>query len=185
MRWSAVLLAGGKSSRMGRDKARLEIQGEPLWRRQLETLRRLSPEQLFLSGALRAPRCETIEDDVQGVGPLAGVASALRRCSSSHLVVLAIDLPLITTAFLRSLLHLCGEQQGVVPQGQEQFEPLSAVYPKSSATLAAAALQNGDFSMQSFVRAAIEQDLLLVRKISHDEASLFTNLNTPADLAAL
>ena len=53
MRCSAVLLAGGKSSRMGRDKAFLEIEGEPLWQRQLATLRRLAPEQLMISGPLR------------------------------------------------------------------------------------------------------------------------------------
>jgi molybdopterin-guanine dinucleotide biosynthesis protein A len=185
MRWSAVLLAGGKSSRMGRDKTQLEVQGEPLLTHQIETLRRLSPEQLFLSGPLSDPRCETIADELAGAGPLAGIALALRKCSSSHLVVLAIDLPMMTTVFLRSLLHLCREQKGVVPRRDQRFEPLAAVYPKSSAPLAAAALQNGDFSLQSFVQAGVSQDLLLVRKISDDEAPLFTNLNTPADLAAL
>ena len=53
MRCSAVLLAGGRSSRMGQDKAFLEIAGQMLWRRQIETLRALSPEQLMISGPPR------------------------------------------------------------------------------------------------------------------------------------
>ena len=185
MRFSAVLLAGGRSSRMGREKALIEIEGVPLWRRHLETLGRLSPDELFLSGPGRDPAVEAIADEVAGAGPLAGVAAALRRSSSRLVLVLAVDLPMMTTAFLRSLLHLCTAEQGVVPQRAEHYEPLAAVYPKRSAKLAAAALRNGDFSMQNFVRAALEQDLLLLRKIEDDEMPLFANLNTPADLAAL
>jgi molybdopterin-guanine dinucleotide biosynthesis protein A len=185
MDFSAVLLAGGSSSRMGRDKALIEIEGEPLWRRQLETLGRLSPNELFLAGPGRDSAVESIADEVAGAGPLAGVAAALRRSSSPLVLVLALDLPMMTTAFLRSLLHLCSGERGVVPQRAERYEPLAAVYPKRSARLAAAALRSSDFSMQNFVRAALEHDLLLVRKISDDETSLFANLNTPADLAAL
>ncbi len=185
MRFSAVLLAGGKSSRMGRDKALLEFEGKPLWRRQLDTLRRLSPNELFISGSQRDSAVVTIADEVPDAGPLAGIAAALRRSSSPCLIVLAIDLPMMTTAFLRSLLDLCHDQRGVVPQRTQRFEPLAAIYPKNSAELAAAALQRDDFSMQNFVRAALEQNLLIARKISPNETPLFTNLNTPSDLAAL
>jgi molybdenum cofactor guanylyltransferase len=185
MRFSAVLLAGGRSSRMGADKALIEIDGQPLWRRQLEALRRLSPDQLLLSGPERDPVIETVRDEVVGAGPLAGISAALDRSSWPLVVVLAIDLPMMTTAFLRSLLQLCREEQGIVPQRGDYFEPLAAIYPKRCAPLAIAALQNGDFAMQNFVRAAISEELLLARTIADAEAPLFANLNTPADLAAL
>jgi molybdopterin-guanine dinucleotide biosynthesis protein A len=185
MRFGAVLLAGGKSSRMGRDKALLEFRGEPLWRRQLQTLRDLSPNELFLAGPYHDPAVETIADEMAGGGPLAAVAAALGRLLSPHLVVLAVDLPLMTTAFLRSLLQLCGPRRGVVARRGDRFEPLAAVYAKRSLQLAAAALRDGQFSMQSFIGAAIEQDLFQVRDISDEEAPLFANLNTPDDLAAL
>jgi len=170
---------------MGRDKALIEIEGQPLWRRQLQTLGRLSPNELFLSGPRRDPAVEVIADEVAGAGPLAGVTAALHRSSSPLVLVLALDLPMMTTEFLRSLLHRCNAEQGVVPQHAERYEPLAAVYPKSSAPLAVAALRSSDSSMQGFVRAALQQDLLLVRKIEDDETPLFVNLNTPADLAAL
>jgi molybdenum cofactor guanylyltransferase len=184
MRCSAVLLAGGKSSRMGCDKALLEIEGEPLWRRQLETLRRLSPEQLMLSGPRREEwsECELVADEVDDAGPLAGVAAALAKNATPLLVVLAVDLPLMTTDFLQSLLALCLYGRGVVPRGAGGFEPLAAVYPANCASFAAAALRSGDFSMQSFVREGMSAHLLVEREISDAEIPLFANLNTPADL---
>jgi molybdopterin-guanine dinucleotide biosynthesis protein A len=184
MRCSAVLLAGGKSSRMGRDKAFLEINGQPLWRRQMEKLCQLRPEQIMVSGPPRNEwsDCEVVSDEVENAGPLGGVAAALGKCTTSHLVVLAVDLPMMTSNFLQSLLELCGGDWGAVPRNADDFEPLAAVYPASCAFLANAALRSGGFSLQSFVRRGMSEKWLVERKISAAEALLFTNLNRPADL---
>ena len=170
---------------MGRDKALIQFQGQPLWRHQLNTLRQLTPEQLLLAGNLRDAEVETIADEIPNAGPLGGVAAALQNSSAPHLVVLAVDLPLITTSFLQSLVDLCDERRGVVPQRALRFEPLAAVYARGSAGLASAALRAGDFSMQQFVRAALRENLLVARTISDDQVPFFANLNTPADLALL
>jgi molybdopterin-guanine dinucleotide biosynthesis protein A len=181
MRCSAVLLAGGKSTRMGRDKALLEIDGEPLWRRQLATLRRLAPEQLMVSGPPRGEG-ETIADRIPNAGPLAGVSAALQKCTAPLLVVLAVDLPAMTTEFLQELLTTCGEEIGVVPQRSEFFEPLAAVYPKACADLAEDAFARGEFALQDFVRELIARKMMVPRKISGAEEALFANFNTPLDL---
>ncbi len=163
---------------MGRDKAFLEFAGEPLWRRQLATLRKLSPEQLMISGSRREEwiEYEIVSDEIADAGPLAGVTAALQNCTAPLLVVLAVDLPRMTANFLRSLEH------GAVPHGPDGFEPLAAVYPVTCLSLARESLRSGDFSMQNLVRMAIEQGLLSEREISESECSLFSNLNTPADL---
>jgi molybdopterin-guanine dinucleotide biosynthesis protein A len=180
MRCSAVLLAGGKSSRMGRDKALLELGGRPLWQHQLDTLRQLSPDQLLLSGPSR-DGIEGIADEVKDAGPLAGIAAALRQSTSSLLVVLAVDLPSMTADFLRSLLAQCEKGRGIVPSSRERFEPLAAVYPFSCASLAADALRRGEFSVQDFVQRALDQRYLHEREISPNEKWLFQNLNKPED----
>jgi molybdenum cofactor guanylyltransferase len=123
-----------------------------------------------------------VVDEVEDAGPLAGVSAALQKCTSPLLVVLAVDLPGMTTDFLQSLLALCRDGQGAVPRVANGFEPLAAVYPASCASLAAAALRSGDFSMQNLIHQAIEQDLLVEREVSEEETPLFFNLNTPADL---
>ncbi len=80
---------------MGRDKAFLEIEGQPLWRRQIETLRAAVARQLMISGPPREEwrECEIVADEIAEAGPLAGVAAALRKCITPRLVVLAVDLP--------------------------------------------------------------------------------------------
>ncbi len=163
---------------MGRDKAFLEMAGEPLWRRQLQTLQKLSPEQLMISGPPHDDwnDYEIVADEVADAGPLAGVTAALRKCTAPRLVVLAVDLPQMTAEFLRSL------GPGAVPRSPEGFEPLAAVYPVACLAPALQALRNGDFSMQNFIRRAIDAGLLDEREISATELSLFSNLNTPADL---
>lgn len=184
MLFSAVLLAGGKSSRMGQDKAFLEIAGEPLWRRQVETLARLSPARLIISGPTRAEwsAYENIPDQHANGGPLAGFASAWQNCRTPHLLVLAVDLPGMTTEYLGSLLKRCTEGRGVVPQRDGRFEPLAAIYPAACLSLAEQNLKTGDCSMQTLVRRALKENLLVERFVSEAEASLFFNLNTPADL---
>jgi molybdopterin-guanine dinucleotide biosynthesis protein A len=181
---SAVLLAGGKSSRMGRDKAFLEIDGKLLWRRQMEKLHQLRPVQIMLSGPQRNEWSDytIVADEIENAGPLAGVAAALQRCTALHLVVLAVDLPMMTSEFLQSLLELCSDDRGVVPRNANGFEPLAAVYPASCAFLASMALRSGDFSLQSFVRKGVSKKILVERTIAATELPLFTNLNRPADL---
>ena len=120
MSHAAVLLAGGKSSRMGRDKSALPVNGEPLWQRQLAVLRATEPAEIFISGKSDGPyaNCgvEILADDIPDCGPLGGIATALRRCTSERLLVLAVDMPAMTAEFLRSLL---GESQrtakGIIP----------------------------------------------------------------------
>ncbi len=166
---------------MGRDKSLLEIDGKPLWRRQLETLRGLQPEQLMIAGPAR-DGAEQVIDRWENAGPLAGVAAALQNCRAPLLVVLAVDLPKMTSAFLASMLRDTRERKGVVPRAGEFYEPLAAVYPTDSVALAEAAFDRGDFSMQRFVAAAVTQELLGVRILRPEERPLFTNWNSPEDL---
>src|SRR3984893_9307569 len=111
MDFSAALFVGGRSSRMGRDKAFLEIDSVPLWRRQLQILREVSPLEVFLAGPTQSEwiesGLETVVDAKIDAGPLGGLVAVLRRCKHTRLLVLAVDLPNMTSAFLGHLLSLC------------------------------------------------------------------------------
>jgi len=184
MRFSAVLLAGGKSSRMGCNKAFLEIDGEPLWQRQVKILNELEPQKIFIAG----PRLEEwrdyeiLPDACANTGPLGGLTSAFRVCPTPLLLVLAVDLPRITTTFLGNLLI---EGSGVVPQLNGRFEPLVAIYPKTALPIAEKNLSRNEYSMQKFVQDCVAQQLVRPKKIPPSDAPLFTNLNTPQDRETL
>ena len=189
MRFSAVLLAGGKSSRFGSDKALVKIGSVELWQRQFFLLRALDPHEIFVA-ASKPP--SWIDDQLQFVcdvmpsaGPLSGVAAALSACATSHLFVLAIDLPQMTAEFLRSLVDLSSENCGAVPRRNGFFEPLAAIYPRSCRALADRQLRGGKFMMQDFVRAALGENLLIERNVEPSEEPFFTNMNTPDDLLSI
>src|SRR5260221_14708053 len=92
--FSAALLAGGQSSRMGTDKAEIELDGQPLWQRQLDKLRATDAVEVFISGRCTGPYAgsefEIVEDRVADAGPLAGLEAALRHASHDWLLVLAV-----------------------------------------------------------------------------------------------
>ena len=187
--FTAVLVAGGKSTRMGRDKAGVLIDGQPLWQRQLATLRAVHPHELFISGKPDGPYAgaglEILPDNFPGLGPLAGLEAALRRASHPLVLILAIDLPVMTAEFLSELLRVSAANgTGLVPSADDWFEPLAAVYPRACLPLVEERLHAADRSMRRFVQACVAREFVRVHAIADGERPLFRNLNTPEDLAA-
>jgi molybdopterin-guanine dinucleotide biosynthesis protein A len=187
IRFGAVLLAAGHSIRMRRDKALLERDGTPMWRRQRDLLAAAGAAEIFLSARTDQTWAEAAEgftgvvrDASLDSGPLGGIVAALERCGQGHLAVLAVDLPQMTPAWFDTLLADCGPSRGVVGRSGKWFEPLAAVYPRELLPLARAALERRELSLQKLLTAAVGQDLLRVREISAAEAPWFTNWNEPA-----
>jgi molybdopterin-guanine dinucleotide biosynthesis protein A len=183
---TAVLLAGGQSRRMGMDKATLRIAGEPLWSRQLRLLRELHPESLLVSArtppAWCPPDIPVALDAEPSRGPLSGVAAALAPMRTSHLLVLAVDLPRMTTEYLRQILERARPGCGVVPVRAGRFEPLCAVYPAEAAPIADAALKGDDASLQTFVRRLLAEGKIQEMPVPPGQSGLFQNWNAPPDV---
>ena len=186
MTLTAMLLTGGESRRLGTDKAALALAGVPLWKRQLRLLSRLEPEALWISARTRPAWCppavEVILDVPPSRGPLSGVAAALLRLQTSHLLALAVDMPRMSLKFLEKLVAMSGDGCGVIPENDELFEPLCAIYPIQAAAAAAQAVTQRDVSMQNFARLLCGQDLLRTYNLSESERPHFLNVNTPDDL---
>ena len=186
MTLSAILLAGGLSRRMGVDKATLLIAGEPLWHRQLRMIKELEPEALWVSarGELSwcPPEIEVVVDKIPSRGPLSGVAAALSRLQTSHLLVLAIDLPQMTAEHLRELWGLSRPGAGVIPLNGADFEPLCAIYPAEAAVVAEARLSSPDASLQGFAATLRHLSRVRVYELTPEEKPLYLNMNTPSDV---
>ena len=181
-----MLLAGGRSRRMGRDKATLSIDGEPLWQRQLQALRQLAPTVLWISTRAQPLWCpseiEAVLDEPPSRGPLSGLAAGLRRLQTSHLLVLAIDLPRVSVGHLRKLWGLAEPGKAVIPLNADYFEPLCAVYPAEASPIAQHALSAGDFSLQHLASTLLSASLGRAYAVPPEERPLYLNLNRPADL---
>jgi molybdopterin-guanine dinucleotide biosynthesis protein A len=181
---SAVVLAGGRSTRMGREKALLEVDGVPQWQRQRDVLAAAGAAEIFLSarpeqewaGAARGFTA-VVHDALTAGGPLVGITAGLERATHPWLAVLAIDLPAMTPAWFSTLLCEVAPGVGVVGRRGGFFEPLAAIYPGEVRWLAWEALARGEFSLQRLLAAAVAQGLMRVHEIAAAEAALFENWN--------
>ena len=189
MNVSAVLLAGGESRRMGKDKATLLFRGKPLWQIQFERLRKLATAQIFVSArtdpAWRPANVHFVADDSPSRGPLSGLAAALAQVRAKHLLALAIDMPFMTEKYLRFLCDQIEPGRGVVAKIDDRFEPLAAIYPQEAAAEIGAALSGTDFSLQTLTDRLIEAGKLQVTPVTEREKKLFLNVNELADLQQL
>ena len=186
MKFSAVILAGGKSSRMGRDKAWLLLDGKPLLARQIALVRELAPEEIFISGRACVDYSlfgyRVLMDRYPDAGPLAGIAAGLEASSSPLVLVLAVDMPDMTSGALRRLLERCTPGVGIVPRVNHRVEPLAAYYPKAAQTIAADMLSRGLREVRTFVEECKRSRLLSFHDFEAGELHYFANWNAPADL---
>lgn len=185
MTFSALLLAGGESRRMGRDKATVEFEGEPLWRRQLDLLRTLAVEEMLVS-ARRMPdwlpdNVELLLDDSPSRGPLSGLAKALTAMRTTHLLALAVDMPFMVGEELRELFRLAEPGRGVVPTIAGRAEPLAAIYPVEAAVAFQAALAGPDFSLQSLVRTLKATGKVKLMPVAQAAAFRYRSVNSVKD----
>jgi molybdopterin-guanine dinucleotide biosynthesis protein A len=186
VRFSVVILAGGRSSRMQRDKAFLPCRGTPLLVRQVALARELAPTEILVSGRAdadyRALGLPVLLDRFADLGPLAGVERALEEAHAPLLLVLAVDLPEMTAGFLRGLAARCRMGHGVVPRTRFGLEPLAAFYPRAMRPIATAMLGEGQAAMTQFIRRGVEAGLVEECACPPADEACFRNWNDPQDL---
>ncbi len=183
--FSGAILAGGRSSRMGRDKAFLPVGGEPLIARQARLLREAGCSELIISGLPNVdygiPNALVVYDSVQDAGPLAGLAAMLSAARHPWVLVIAVDLPCLDPTFLRRLLSLGAGRTGAVPHVPHGFEPLTALYPRTLLLEAEEALAAGNYSLQTLVTAVEKLSLVKRLELSPSEQAALVNWNKPQD----
>jgi len=184
---AGAILAGGKSRRMGRPKAFIELDGRPLIARGIGVLQGLFPEVFIVSSdsepfaGLGLP---VVPDLHAGAGPLAGAYAALAAAERPQVLVVGCDMPFLNAALLAHLAARAGGHDAAVPRGPDGLHPLHAVYTKRAFTPIGAALERG---ARKFIDALPALDVIEIgeaelRRQDPDLLSLF-NVNRPEDLA--
>ncbi len=186
---TAFILAGGKSMRMGTDKAFMKYDGRTLLARALDLARSITPK-VFIVGSREkfAPFAPVVEDIFHNCGPLGGIHAALTTSSTEFNLMLAVDMPFVSSAFLQ---YLMSQAQGapeatvVVPRSSGRRQPLCAIYRREFADAAETALRAGqnriDRLFDEVRTRVLEQEELEGAGFS---SNLFRNLNTPEELEA-
>ena len=183
---SAVLLMGGRSARMGRNKALLRLpNGATLWEHQRRTLESVSPHvMLSVRGVpeFEIGASECVVDEGEEAGPLGGLRAALLAARFPRLVVLAVDMPRMSAEFLSGMLRRSNESAGVLPIVGGMAQPVSAVYPTRILPLVTGQLRARTFGLKALIEAAVRAGMLRKWEVPASDHALFTNWNTPSDV---
>jgi molybdopterin-guanine dinucleotide biosynthesis protein A len=186
---TAFIVAGGKSTRMGADKAFVQWNGCTLLARALDLARSATPGVHIVGSAEKfAEFAPVVEDKFRECGPLGGIHAALVASRTELNLILAVDMPFVSAAFLHYLLtqaRSARDADAVIPRAGGRWQPLCAIYRREFSVTAECALRAG--------RNRIDQlfDAVRLRVIDENELEgagfsldIFQNLNTPEDLDA-
>jgi len=189
---SGLVLAGGSSQRMGRDKAFLDVGGRTLIERVLDALRPVCGEIILAVASGEGGRFSSVlgngvrlaEDSAAGRGPIEGMRAGFSAARGTKVAVAPVDAPMVTARFYRLLLGLMQGHDAAVPYPSGMPESLLAVYsrrPMLAAIEKVIALGG--------LRPAQALQLIRVRNVDRQELSAFmgplgpfANINTPSDL---
>lgn len=197
----AFILAGGKSTRMGRDKAMLVFRGKPLIAHAIENLRSLDLDpRICGSRADLVDFAPVLSDRIPGCGPLGGIEAALSITGSDLNLFLPVDLPDLPRAFLRWMMARAENSGAIatIPWWGGRPEPLCAIYHRALAGGVRRALESGQYKVMAALNAAAASlgEAMDVFQVESIAAALpagvwpgkpalrhwFRNLNAPVDL---
>jgi len=183
---TGVVLAGGKSTRYGTNKAFAEIQGIRLVERTIRVMGSVFERLLIVTNTpdefayLDLPM---VEDLIKGFGPLGGIYTGLEAIDDEAGFFVACDMPFLRENFLRHMVSLRGDHDAVVPRVRWMVEPLHALYAKKCLPAIRESIHSREYQILKFfqkikVRYVEEEE---IRRIDPDLKSFF-NINRPEDL---
>lgn len=184
---SGFIQAGGRSLRMGTNKALVDFGGAPLIARPISLLRQTTARQAIITSEPElycGLGVECLPDYQPGLGPLSGICSALTYSSTELVVVVACDMPFLRAELIEYLFERAAGADAVVPCDEKGYlQPLAAVYKKSCLRPALRLIDERRLSPKALldsvdtVRVAFKE----LRKLSGHQL-FFANANTPEEL---
>jgi molybdopterin-guanine dinucleotide biosynthesis protein A len=192
---SAIVLAGGFSSRFGQDKGVLELANKPLIKHVVDAVKPIVDEVIVVANSQEriAKYVEIVAADVRFVvdsgeqnGPLVGALTGFESAHGKYALLLPFDMPFVSREVVSLLFELCLNKAAVVPRWPDgKVEPLHAVYQTNVALDAARrAVDEGKMDMQAVVermRGVRYVSTLVIHQLDPDFRTFF-NINTPVDL---
>jgi molybdenum cofactor guanylyltransferase len=185
LKLTGIVLAGGKSSRMGTDKGLLDYKGKKLVEYSFDLLSNYCNALIISTNnpEYRQFGITTVTDEFPEKGPAGGIFSALKKSSTDWNLVLACDMPFLNRRIIDALLNNLGNNNAVVPLHDGLIEPLVAAYHKSMEVALADAILVDHLSMHQILKLH-GASFLPVEDLIKEFPNMFDNLNNPSDVEA-
>lgn len=183
MQITAIILAGGKSKRMGTDKALLEINGTPLLEKSITLCKQVSDTILLSSNQSEHQSFgyPVIADEINNCGPIGGISSCLKKSTTEWNFVISVDAVFVETTFIQYLFSEIGNVDAIIPFSDKGNEPLIGLYNRNCLPVMAENIRNGDYKMQNLLRSVTAKFVDASEWVKR-YPKLFHNLNSPGDL---
>ncbi len=182
---SAVILAGGKSQRMGCDKGQMCFKGKPMLDYSLEVIKMVTDDTMISTSNNLHKRagCRTVEDVFPGCGPASGIHAALRAAKYPWLWVVSADMPFLSINIYDQMFIRRKSHGAVVPRWSDgKIEPLCALYHRSALIAFEESLKLERYKMQEIIRSIHPRWLYIEEHPWMIASRCFFNINTPDDL---
>lgn len=180
---TGIILAGGQSSRMGQNKALMRMSGVTVIERIASELDKIVDELLIVTNSLREYdflKIQLVEDEQKGKGPLAGIQAGLKASRSDQNLIVACDMPFISTSLGQFLLEELRDYQAAIPKLDGRIHPLFGAYHKDVLPMVTQCLANNELRIQSLLHHVqvkmVTEDMLGSQGIRVEETAVF-NMN--------
>ena len=183
MQITGIILAGGKSKRMGTDKTLLKLNGVSLLERTIQNLQPVCTSLLISSNNPKHKSFghKIVPDELQDGGPIIGIYSCLKKSETDWNFVLSADAPFLEKEFIQHLISQTGKFDAIVPIHKKGNEPLIALYNKSSLPVIEKRIHSGNFKMYDLVEH-LNTKFINAETWLEKYPKLFHNINRPEDL---
>ncbi len=182
---TGIILAGGASKRMGRDKGLIEFRGKPLIEYAVEVLTPLCANILISSNNVidyQKFGYPVVSDEYKNTGPIGGIYSSLRKSTTSQNLIISCDTPFLTTQLLEYVLANYDNYDIVVPEhGNSFIETLAAYYSTNIINQLKNSIERKDYKLLNVFKE-VKFKSIKVDGMPGYSKELFKNLNTPGDL---
>ncbi len=183
MQITGIILAGGKSERMGTDKTFLKLNGKTLLEHSIELIQPFCDSLIISSKNTKHERFgyKIIPDEIPGCGPIGGIYSCLKYSKTNWNFIISVDSVSVEPVFMEFLISEIGKFDAVVPIHSKGKEPLVALYHKNCLIEIEKMIQSRDFKMHNLLNV-IETNFVDTQIWVEKYPQLFHNLNRPVDL---
>lgn len=184
MNLTGIILAGGESRRIGKDKSKIIYNNVPLIEYPINLFNKFCNEIIISADTHKLQEYNYIKvpDEVGKFGPLAGIYSCLKR-SSNHLnIVTSCDMPLIKDELISYIIENSNGFDLIMPYYNFHYEPLCAIYTKSLIPVIEDLFSKNDYSPLSLIPVCNFNKLEITENIPFFTKNIFSNVNTISDL---
>ena len=183
MKIGAIVLAGGKSSRMGQDKGLMNFRGKPMVQWVLESVSRLTKDVLIVAhdGRYREFGHNVVGDEIKEIGPIGGIVTGLHQSACEVNLVLGCDLPFVTAELLEFMLENHRDVLVTCGFDGQHIHPLVGVYDRSALSGLTSCIHNGNHKLTGAVKQLPHRLLDLPNTMPGFRSEWLLNVNTPRE----